>query len=110
MDKKKQRIPVIWVENWLEEQLIQRGWNTRRLKNPLYQGDLLAEKNNACAKIGVKSRKIFYEDGEELQVFLGFHFQKKGTEDFLILQFNNSPWVITDDALIRFNQKFGEII
>jgi hypothetical protein len=107
MNKKNQRYPVVWVEEWLEDQLNQRGWNTLRLKTPLHQGDMLAEKNNISTKIGVKSRKVLTTNGEVLQVYLGFHFHKKSSGDFLILHFNKPEWKLSAEAKKQLDEKFG---
>lgn len=107
MNSKNKSSPETWAEQWIEDQLILRGWKTLRLKVPMYQGDLLAEKKGRTAKFGVKCRKLPTLQGQELQVFLGFHFHKKGSGGFLILHFNKPEWILTADAKKQFDEIFG---
>lgn len=110
MNKKNQRSPVIWAEKWVEQQLNIRGWQTHRIKMPIHQGDLLAVKNRRTAKIGVQCRMLKTQKSEEMQVYIGFHFHKNGSSDFLILHFNEPNWMLTTKVIKQLNQKFGKPI
>lgn len=107
MNSKNKSSSVTWAEQWIEDQLILRGWKTLRLKVPMYQGDLLAEKKGRMARLGIQCRKLPTLQGQELQVYLGFHFHTKGSGDFLIFHFAESKSSLTHDAMNQFNERFG---
>jgi hypothetical protein len=110
MENNNQINYVFCPENWVESEMIQRGWKTLRLKLPLHQGDILAVKNSIRVKISVKSRKILSKHKEELHVYIGFHFHELGTGDFIILIFENNNLLFPKKTKTKLDEKFGKRI